>query len=61
MDQFKPRTTLGPSPRETVTEYLFDMIQQLAVLARETGELQVAIHLEAIIAAQRAIAKDPSA
>jgi hypothetical protein len=32
-------------------EYLFDMIQQLARLARRSDEMAVAIHLEAILAA----------
>lgn len=58
MNRIKPVTVLGPTPREGATEYLLDMISELAKLARETGEIHVAIHLEAIIAARRAIARD---
>lgn len=42
-----------PSGGEATREYLFDMIAQLARLARRTGEAQVAVHLEAILAARR--------
>ncbi len=38
--------------REGAREYLFDMIQQLAHVARRSGEVAVAIHLEAILAAR---------
>ena len=38
--------------REGAREYLFDMIQQLAQVARRSGELAVAIHLEAILSAR---------
>lgn len=34
-------------------EYLLDMIEQLAALAREIGEIEVAIHLDATAAAGR--------
>lgn len=50
-----------PTQTETSAEYLLDMIEQLARLARGCGEVPVAIHLEAIIAARRAAEKDQSA
>ena len=34
-------------------DYLLDMIEQLAELAREIGEIEVAIHLEATVEARR--------
>ncbi len=45
----------GSSQRlsEGARDYLFDMIQQLAQVARRSGEMTVAIHLEAILAARR--------
>ena len=54
-------TQSGKMTREETAEYLIDMMDQMAKLARQAGELHVAIHLEAIIAAQHAIAKDRSA
>lgn len=61
MDHIKTVKDFRMSARESATEYLYDMLNQLAQLARETGETPVAIHLEAIIAAQRAIRKAQSA
>jgi len=34
-------------------DYLLDMIEQLAELAREIGEIEVAIHLDATAKARR--------
>jgi hypothetical protein len=34
-------------------DYLLDMIEQLAELAREIGEIEVAIHLDATVEARR--------
>jgi hypothetical protein len=34
-------------------DYLLDMIEQLAELAREIGEIEVAIHLDATAEARR--------
>jgi hypothetical protein len=61
MNHGKPRDIVAPTSREGAREYLFDMIAQLARLARDSGEQQIAIHLEAIIAARLAIPKDQSA
>lgn len=61
MDRIKAVSNFAPSARESAIEYLYDMLSQLAQLARETGETPVAIHLEAIIAAQRATPKEQSA
>ena len=45
---------------EGAREYLLDMIQQLARIARRSGEMAVAIHLEAILAARRhEVRRDP--
>ena len=45
---------------EGTLEYLIDMLHEMAEIARRSGEDQIAIHQDAIIAAQRAIAKDRS-
>jgi hypothetical protein len=37
-----------------VRDYVMDMIEQLARMAREAGEADVAIHLSAILAASQA-------
>jgi hypothetical protein len=47
--------------REASAEYLADMIAQMARLARGTGQVHVAILLEAVISVQRAIAQGASA
>ena len=60
MDHIKPRTKLGSPANEGTLEYLIDMLHEMAEIARRSGEDQIAIHLDAIIAAQRAIAKDRS-
>ncbi len=60
MDHIKPRTIPGPPENEGALDYLIDMLHEMAAMARRSGEDQIAIHLEAIIAAQRAIAKDRS-
>ena len=60
MDQAKAKAAFSVEPRARAVEYLFDMIDQLAALARKLGEIDVAIHLEAVTAARRAIAKDQS-
>ena len=53
-----PDFTIVPDPqptsREAAREYIVDMIEQLARLARQTGETRIAIHLEAILAADGA-------
>ena len=40
------------SPQEATLDYLFDMIAQMAEMARRAGQLRVAIHLEALLAAE---------
>ena len=49
-----------PSNGDGASEYLFDMIAQLAQLARSAGETQAAIYLEAILAARRAALREQS-
>lgn len=61
MERFEAIVTSTPTAREAEVEYLFDMITELARLARRTGEPGVAIHLEAILAARRAVAMKESA
>ena len=61
MERFEPKATSIPTAREAEIEYLFDMIAELAKLARRIGEVGVAIHLEAILAARRAVALRESA
>ena len=41
-----------PSQNATV-DYLFDMIAQMAELARQAGQARIAIHLDALLAAER--------
>lgn len=53
MAPMQTTTSQMPSGGEPTSEYLFDMIAQLAELARRTGETQAAIFLEAILAARR--------
>ena len=48
-----PRQPLGRNGDDT-RDYIFEMIAELAAMARRTGEAAVAIHLEAILAARRA-------
>lgn len=60
MDRIKTVSDFAPSAHESAIEYLYDMLSQLAQLARETGEAPVAIHIEAIIAARRATLKEQS-
>ena len=43
-----------PAQREAARDYLLDMIREMAILARQTGETPIAIYLEAILAARRA-------
>ena len=43
-----------PSRRAATHEYIVDMVQQLARLARGSGEVQIAILLEAVLAADQA-------
>ena len=51
-----PDFTIAPDPqptaRDATREYIIDMIQQMARLARQTGETRIAIHLDAILAAE---------
>lgn len=54
-------TSATPPHSDAVHAYLFDMIDQLAQIARNAGEMHMAIHLEAIIAVQRFLADDPTA
>ena len=42
-----------PNQRDSGRDYLFEMIEQLAKLARRTGDLDIAIHLKAILDAAR--------
>ncbi len=42
-----------PSPQEATLDYLFDMIAEMAELARQAGHVRVAIHLDALLAAER--------
>ena len=42
-----------PSPQEATLDYLFDMIAQMAELARQAGQVRIAVHLEALLAAER--------
>ena len=43
-----------PATKAETLEYIFDMIAQLARLAQTAGCARVAIHLDALIAAERA-------
>ena len=43
----------APSPQEATLDYLFDMIAEMAELARQAGHARIAIHLEALLAAER--------
>ena len=56
-----PDFTVSPDPvpsrRAATHEYIIDMVQQLARLARGSGEMQIAILLEAVLAADRAAAR----
>ncbi len=42
-----------PSSQDATLDYLFDMIAQMAELARQAGQLRIAIHLDALLAAER--------
>ncbi len=47
------QSNIAPPSREATVDYLFDMIAQLAELARQAGQARVAIHLDALLAAER--------
>jgi hypothetical protein len=61
MNDLGAETPMPDNPRERASEYLFDMIGELARLAQNIGEPDIAILLDAITAARRATAKDRSA
>ena len=42
-----------PTQREGAREYLFEMIEQLAALARRTGDVEIAILLKAVLDSAR--------
>ena len=50
-----------PGQRDSGRDYLLEMIEQLARLARRTGDLDVAIHLKAILDAARVADRKHSA
>jgi hypothetical protein len=50
-----------PQPRESARAYLFEMIEQLARLARGNGDVEVAIYLKAILDAERVAERKRSA
>ena len=50
----EPHTPPGPSNGRDGREYLIGMIRSLSVLARRSGEEEMALLLEAIVAATRA-------
>ena len=43
----------APFTREATLDYLLDMIAQMAELARQAGQARIAIHLDALLAAER--------
>lgn len=55
MKHFEPGTAFGAASSEEMAEYLYDMIEQMAQIARQADQAWVALHLEAIVIAQRAI------
>lgn len=61
MDSFEPRMSKREIAQYQTVAYIYDMIEQIADLARRSGETYAAIHLEAIIAARRALAEDRQA
>ena len=50
-----------PNQHDSARDYLFEMIEQLAKLARRSGDLDVAIHLKAILDAARVAERKRSA
>ena len=42
----------APFTRDATLDYLFDMIAQMAELARQAGQARIAIHLDALLAAE---------
>ena len=50
----EPLTPSGPSNGHYGREYIIGMIRSLSVLARRSGEEEMALLLEAIVAATRA-------
>ena len=52
-----PRAAISFSPanvRDSARDYILDMIEQLAAMAHRAGEVELAIHLKAILDARRA-------
>ena len=54
MTDFRVSPDPVPTRRAATHEYILDMVQQLARLARGSGEMQIAILLEAVLAADKA-------
>ncbi len=50
----EPRTPSGPGNGQYGREYIVGMIRSLSALARRSGEEEMALLLEAIVAATRA-------
>ena len=55
MPEFPVAPDPWPSKAEAAREYLLDMLQQLARLARTSGEVQIAILLEAVLAVDKVV------
>jgi len=55
MPEFPVAPHPWPSKGEAAREYLLDMLQQLARLARASGEVQIAILLEAVLAVDQVV------
>ena len=49
-----------PATQAATLNYVFDMIAQIAKLARQAGFARIAIHLDALIAAERASSDHPA-
>ena len=49
------------APRDGAREYLLEMVEEMAKMARRVGEFEVAIHLQAILDAERSAGRKRSA
>ena len=47
------QSDIAPPSQDATVDYLFDMIAQMAELARQAGQVRIAIHLDALLAAER--------
>ena len=44
---------VAPSSRDATLDYLLDMLAEMAKLAHQAGHARIAIHLDALLAAER--------